>query len=167
VNRALPRLVLPRLVLPRLVLPRRTLCLALGAATLTACSTSWLEKKKLGPIVLPRMLAIMVYKTERVRANDEHRIADFVAKTIAVELGKRDITTDIMELAGPPHLPRVELAFWDVDGLPMSITVDCAFVSETDEIAFMGRIVGEGGGGDLMRSAENAGRAIASELLGG
>lgn len=148
-------------------LPRRAFCSAFGAAALAACSTTWLEKNKLGPIALPRMLSIMVYKSERVREDDVNRVVDVVAKTIALELRKREITTDIVELAGPPHFPRVELAFWDVDGLPNSLTLDCAFVSETDDIEFIGRIVGRGDGTERALCARNAGMSIASALLSG
>ncbi len=60
---------------------------------------------------------------------------------------------------------RIELAFWDIDSPTTSIVVDCAFVSETDEVAFVGRVIGRG---DANRScAINAAKAIASELLDG
>jgi hypothetical protein len=147
-------------------LPRRVLCLAL-AATLTGCTSNWIERKKLGPIELTRMLSIMVFKSDRVRELDEDRVSDAVAKALAAELSRHGIATDIVELAGPPQLPRIELAFWDIEDHPANIVVDCAFVSETDDIAFIGRVVGHGGEADHKICARNAAQAIAAELLGG
>lgn len=139
---------------------------AAAGAAVSGCGATWRVKQKLGPIEAPRMVSIMVFKSGFVRANDTEGVTDAVVRALTLELQKRHIPYDVSELAGEPRLPRLELAFWHLDGAPVSITVDCAFVSGTDEVMLVGRIDGTVGA-DNRTAAQNIAKAIVDELTGG
>lgn len=128
--------------------PRRAAALALtiGAATAACSQTTWLVEKKLGRVAFPRRgLPIMVFKSDYVRAVDEG-LSDSVVEALTVELWNYDIESKVIPLAGAPITPRIELAFWTLEiggsNVGGAITVDCAFVSASDQVAFVGRIRG-------------------------
>jgi len=161
-----------------LFLPRRTVgvALALGTAAAACGTTTWLEEKKLGPITFTRRaLPIMVFKSEYVRTVDREGLADAVAEALSAELERYNLKSTIVPLAGEPRTPRIELAFWTMNlggaaagrGEGSSITVDCAFVSPSDQVAFVGRIRGraEVPQGGLATGVEAIARAIAQELV--
>jgi hypothetical protein len=156
---------------PRLPLRRAVgLALGLGAAATACGATSWLEQKKLGPVAFPhRGMPIMVFKSDYVRAVDRDGLTDAVVTALTAELWNYDIEGKVVALAGAPVTPRIELAFWTInlgDNLePAAITVDCAFVSASDQVAFVGRIRGTPQSEEGISSAvEPLAQAIFDEL---
>lgn len=121
------------------------LALTLGAAAAACSQTTWLVEKKLGRVTFPRRgMPIMVFKSDYVRAYDQG-LSDTVVEALTVELWNYDIEGKVVPLAGAAITPRIELAFWTVElsgNQGGAITVDCAFVSASDQVAFVGRIRG-------------------------
>jgi hypothetical protein len=155
--------------------------LLLGLLPISACGgPSWLSKQRPVEAPLPRRLVIMVWKSARVHAVDDEGFADAVATMLQVALGELGYEATILPLAGHPRLPRIELAFWDIDygngglmrdpygGMAQgSVTVDCAFVTARNQVAFVGRVRAQGEDGNLGVGAEAAARAIADMLVYG
>lgn len=133
---------------------------------MSGCAATWRDKQKLGRVEVPRTISIMVFKSGFVHANDSEGITDAVVRELTLELQRRRIRYDVGPLEGAPRLPRIELAFWHLDGVPTSITVDCAFVSASDEVTLVGRVVGTVGA-DNKTPAQNVAKAVADELTGG
>jgi hypothetical protein len=168
---------------PSRALARRSFIarLLLAMLPVSACGgPTWLGKQRLLEAPLPRKVVIMVWKSARVRATDDEGFADAVATMLQVALGELGYEATIQPLAGHPRLPRIELAFWGIDygegplmGDPYggmtdgSVTVDCAFVTARDQVAFVGRVRALGEGGNLGVGAETAARAIAEMLVYG
>jgi hypothetical protein len=152
-----------------------SLALALGATGFGGCaSSSWLEEKKFAPVRFPKStLPIMVFCSDYVRSIKGEGITDAIASDLSSELGTYGIQTTVVELAGKPRSPRIELAVWNIDAgqagatSPPSITVDCAYVSGGEQIAFVGRLRGASpsvGDSDTLSSIERVARAIAEKL---
>jgi hypothetical protein len=161
---------------------RRTLATALALAPLGAfgCGgSSWEIRRELAPFAMPRHVSIMVFKSQAVRNADRDGYADLVASTLQQSLASTGTSSDIVPLAGSPRLPRIELAFYvlglpdsptQVNGEPVgfaAITLDCAFVSANDEVAFIGRVTGRNGEGNLSLAAEAAASEITKALTHG
>jgi hypothetical protein len=158
--------------------PRRTVSVALALGTVaTACgTTTWLEEKKLGPVTFTRrVLPIMVFKSDYVRSVDQEGLADAVAEALSAELERYNLKSTVVPLAGESRTPRIELAFWTMNlggggagsAEGTSITVDCAYVSPSDQVAFVGRIRGRAAvpQGGLATGVEAIARAIVEELV--
>jgi len=133
---------------------------------------TWQERRELAPFTIPSRIPIMIYKSAQVLAVDEDGYATAVATVLEAELGGRGIRGEIVDMSGPPRLPRIELAFWNVGDAERGanvMTVDAAFVTVAGEVAFIGRVTGRGdpnAAGDLAGAAEVAGRAIADAMTG-
>lgn len=156
----------------RLPITRRAvnLALTLGAAAWTGCGTSnWLEEKKLAPVVFPRtILPIMVFRSDYVLTEDREGVTDAIASALSSELGRYGIQTTVIDLAGAPRSPRIELAVRDFQprgatGYP-AVTVDCAYVSPGEQIAFVGRLHNVGGAPETTSGVEPIAREIAEKL---
>ena len=161
------------------LLSRRALgtMVALGALGVGGCADStWLIRRELAPFKLPPRIPIMVFLSPRIREVDQDGYTNVVTTALESELSQRGIHTEVMDLAGAPRLPRIEIAFYALDlgggggangvGVLASITVDCAFVSARDEVAFIGRVRSPSTSQRLALGAEAAGRAIAKTLMG-
>lgn len=146
-----------------------SVALALGTAALAGCSPShWLEEKKLGAVVFPSSIVpIMVFRSDYVRAHDRDGVTDAVASALASELGARGIQTTTVELAGEPRSPRIELAVVNLDSggtVFPAITVDCAYVSPGEQVAYVGRLRIVAGETGIAAGVEPLARAIAEKL---
>jgi hypothetical protein len=116
----------------------------------------------------------MVWKSARVQALDEDGLTDTVVLAVAEGLADRHVRSTVTDLAGAPALPRIELVFWtppsETAGTgrvgQSAITVDCAFVSATDEVHFVGRVRGYGKDDDVAAGAKAAAEAVVYALAG-
>ncbi len=110
----------------------------------------------------------MVFKSQQVREVDRDGVSDAVAEALSQELHDWGIETEVVNLSGEPRLPRIELAFWTYYAAGgyggASITADCAFVSHTDHVVFVGRINAPRKDGDIDASAKVMAKAIADVL---
>jgi hypothetical protein len=121
----------------------------------------------------------MVFKSRAVRNLDRDGYVDLVANMLQQDLASTGTSSEIVPLAGAPRLPRIELAFYflelpatptHVHGEPVgfaAITLDCAFVSANDEVAFVGRVTARDGEGNLSLAAEAVAGEIAKALTHG
>jgi hypothetical protein len=157
--------------------PRRAfvaLAVTSGLSTTACPDTTWVVKQQLAPIQLPRSIVIMVWKSPRVRELDEDELTDTLVLAVAEGLADRGLRPTVTELAGEPALPRIELVFWTAPSETVgtgragqsAIAVDCAFVSATDEVHFVGRVRGYGKNGDDAEGAREAARAVVYALAG-
>jgi len=144
--------------------------IALAAAALGGCATSnWLEEKKLAPIVFPRtILPIMVFRSDTILVDDREGLTDAIASALCSELGRYGIQTTVVELAGSARSPRIELAVYSFEesstsGFPV-ITVDCAYVSPGEQIAYVGRLQSVGSDQSMTSGVEPLARAIAEKF---
>jgi len=157
-----------------LVVARRrivNMALALAAAALSGCASShWLEEKKLAKVVFPRgILPIMLFRSDYVRANDREGVTDVVADALASALGQYGISTTVVELGGEPRSPRVELAisrlgYRELNASFPAIVADCAYVSPSEQIAFVGRIDARGPDTGAGSTVDRIAQAIAEKL---
>ena len=161
---------------------RRALATALACAPVGAlgCSgSSWEIRRELAPFGVPRHVPIMVFESRTVRNVDREGYVALVASMLQDDLAMSGISSEVVPLAGAPRLPRIELAFYllelpdtptHVSGDPVgfaAITLDCAFVSANDEVAFIGRITGRNGEGNLSLAGQIAAGEIAKALTHG
>lgn len=164
--------------------PRRQL-VALGVAAagmVAGCADSeWIVRRDIARFRLPGHVPIMVYETRHFAWLDRNGYAAAVKSALEAELEARGVVPEFMPLTGAPRLPRVELAFYGLEpgpsssidedqsllARPTSITVDCAFVSRNDRIAFIGRVYASGKGSDLTPGVEAVAHAVAEVLLDG
>lgn len=121
----------------------------------------------------------MVFRSRAVRNVDRDGYVDLVAGRLQQDLASTGRSSEIVPLAGAPRLPRIELAFYVLDLREEStqiygekvgsaaITLDCAFVSASDEVAFIGRVTAHDGEGNLSQAAEAAADEIARVLTRG
>lgn len=146
------------------------LVLALGATGLTGCGTSsWLEEKKLGKVVFPRtILPIMVFRSDYVLTQDREGLTDAIASELSSELARYGVQTTVVDLAGSPRSPRIELAVYSFEESGTAhfpvITVDCAYVSPGEEIAYVGRLQNVASERGMTAGVEPTARAIAEKL---
>jgi hypothetical protein len=162
----------------RLPRPPRRAFVALAVTSslaTTACpDATWTVKQELAPIRLPRKIVITVWKSPRVRALDEEGLTDALVLAVAEGLAERHTLSTVTDLADAPTLPRIELVFWTAPSETVgtgrvgqrAMTVDCAFVSATDEVHFVGRVRGYGKDGDASKGAHEAAKAIVYALAG-
>jgi hypothetical protein len=152
-----------------------SLAMAFGAAALGGCaSSSWLEEKKLARVAFPRgALPIMLFRSDHMRRIDREGVTDAIASALSSALWEYSIETTVVELAGAARSPRIELAVWNIQAgtpgtaNPPAITVDCAYVSPGEQIAFVGRlrVVNQTAQEvDTVTSFEQVARAIAEKL---
>jgi hypothetical protein len=157
--------------------PRRAfvaLAVTSGLSTTACPDATWVVKQQLAPIRLPRRIVIMVWKSPRVRELDEDGLTDMVVLAVAEGLADRGLQATVTDLAGTPTLPRIELVFWTPPSETVgtgrvgqsAITVDCAVVSATDEVHFVGRVRGYGKDGDAAEGAQEAAKAVVYALAG-
>ena len=133
---------------PRDAARRRALELtfALGATALVGCaSSSWVDEKKLAPVVFTRaILPIMVFRSDYILKVDREGMTDAIASAVSSELGRYGIQTTVVELAGAARSPRLELAIWNLERPRerafAAITLDCAYVSPGEQVAYVGRV---------------------------
>lgn len=163
---------------PRLPRPRRRAFVALaimsGLSTTACPDATWVVKQELAPVRLPRSIVIMVWKSPRVQELDEDGLTDTLVLAVAEGLADRGLRPTVTDLAGAPKLPRIELVFWTPPSETVgtgrvgerAITVDCAFVSATDEVQFVGRVRGYGKDGDATEGAQEAAQAVVYALVG-
>ena len=121
----------------------------------------------------------MVWKSTQFRdADGEDGNAALVTDSLETELAQRGIRCRIVPLAGDPIVPRVELAFESLylaggknpirASMEQSwLVVDCAFVTAANQVAFVGRLLGESRDGNLSLGLEAAAEAIAETLTAG
>jgi hypothetical protein len=140
---------------------------------------SWDIRRELAPFSMPRHVSIMVFRSRAVRKIDRDGYVDLVAGRLQQDLASTGRTSEIVPLAGAPRLPRIELAFYILDVSEQStqvygervgsaaITFDCAFVSSTDQVAFVGRVSARDGEGNLSLAAEAAADEVAKVLTRG
>jgi hypothetical protein len=161
----------------RAFLPRRgfvALAVTSGLSATACYDSTWVVKRELAPFRLPRRVVIMVWKSPRVRELDESGITDTLVVALEEELINRGFFPTVTSL-DEPVLPRVELVFStppsEAAGTggagQRAITVDCAFVSAKDEVAFVGRVRGNDKDGDVAVAVQAAARAVADALAGG
>jgi hypothetical protein len=162
---------------------RRALSAAVALAPFaaSACAgdpSSWAIRRELSTFTLPRHLPTFVFTSAEVRHIDRDGYIDLVAGSLEDELNRAGVTSEIIKVAATPRLPRVELAFYRLELPPPELahynslyvthmTVDCAFVSAADEVAFIGRVIGSGEDGNVSLAADAAGRAIGRALTHG
>ena len=144
--------------------------LALGAAALSGCGTSnWLEEKRFAKVVFPRtILPIMVFRSDYVLTEDREGLTDAIASALSSELARYGIQTTVVDLAGSPRSPRIELAVYSFEESATAqfpiITVDCAYVSPGEQIAYVGRLQNVASERGMTSGVEPAARAIAEKL---
>lgn len=143
--------------------------LALGASALVGCTpSSWIDEKKLAPVVFPRaILPIMVFRSDYILRADREGFTDAVASSLSSELGTYGIQTTVVELAGEPRSPRLELAIWNLEAPHQTesaaITLDCAYVSPDEKVAYVGRVRVKGL--SISAAVEPIARAVAEKLV--
>jgi hypothetical protein len=154
---------------PRLTRRTVNVALALAAAVLNGCgASSWMEEKDLARVVFPRTpLPIMVFRSD-VLTEDRESLTDAIASALSSELARYGLQTTVVDLAGSPRSPRIELAVQSFEesattGVPM-IVVDCAYVSPGEQIAFVGRLHNVGSDRSIESGVEPVARAIAEKL---